>query len=91
MLAVEGFQKFAVIPFGMSRIFKSYMPQQIGANRCKNRSIQVRIDNATLIVKAVLIILKETPDALSRRFDVVAHGTIVPGTITANRIDTMIF
>ena len=41
MLLVEGFQKFAGIPFGISRIFKSLMPQQISANRRKNRSIQV--------------------------------------------------
>jgi hypothetical protein len=43
MLVVEGFQKFAVIPFGISRIFESLMPQQTGANRRKNRSIQVLI------------------------------------------------
>jgi hypothetical protein len=43
-LVVEGFQKFAGIPFGISRIFESLMPQQIGANRCKNRSIQVLIN-----------------------------------------------
>jgi hypothetical protein len=42
MLVVEGFQKFAAIPFGISRIFESPMPQQIGANRRKNRSIQVK-------------------------------------------------
>jgi hypothetical protein len=41
MLVVEGFQKFAGIPFGISRIFESLMPQQISANRRKNRSIQV--------------------------------------------------
>jgi hypothetical protein len=41
MLLVEGFQKFAGIPFGISRIFESLMPQQISANRHKNRSIQV--------------------------------------------------
>ena len=41
MLVVEGFQKFAGIPFGISRIFESLMPQQIGANHRKNRSIQV--------------------------------------------------
>jgi hypothetical protein len=43
MLVVEGFQKFTVIPFGISRIFESLMPQQIGAYRPKNRSIQVLI------------------------------------------------
>jgi hypothetical protein len=43
MLVVEGFQKFAGIPFGISRIFESLMPQQIGANRRKNRSIQVKV------------------------------------------------
>ena len=43
MLLVEGFQKFAGIPFGISRIFESLMPQQISANRRKNRSIQVII------------------------------------------------
>jgi hypothetical protein len=42
MLVVEGFQKFADIPFGISRIFESLIPQQIGANRHKNRSIQVK-------------------------------------------------
>ena len=42
MLLVEGFQKFAGIPFGISRIFESLMPQQISANRRKNRSIQVK-------------------------------------------------
>jgi hypothetical protein len=41
MLLVEGFQKFAGIPFGISRIFESLMPQQISANRRK-RSIQVK-------------------------------------------------
>ncbi len=41
MLVVEGFQKFAGIPFGISRIFESLIPQQISANRRKNRSIQV--------------------------------------------------
>jgi hypothetical protein len=41
MLLVEGFYKFAGIPFGISRIFNSLIPQQIGANRRKNRSIQV--------------------------------------------------
>jgi hypothetical protein len=40
---VEGFQKFAGIPFGISRIFESLMPQQISANRRKNRSIQVKV------------------------------------------------
>jgi hypothetical protein len=43
MLVVEGFHKFAGIPFGISRIFESLMPQQISANRRKNRSIQVLI------------------------------------------------
>ena len=42
MLVVEGFQKFAGIPFGISRIFESLMPQEISAIRRKNRSIQVR-------------------------------------------------
>jgi hypothetical protein len=42
MLLVEGFQKFAGIPLGISRIFESLMPQQISANRRKNRSIQVQ-------------------------------------------------
>jgi hypothetical protein len=46
MLVVEGFQKFAGIPFGISRIFESLMPQQIGANRHKNRlnSGKIRFD-----------------------------------------------
>jgi hypothetical protein len=43
MLLVEGFQKFAGIPFGISRIFESLIPQQISANHRKNRSIQVLI------------------------------------------------
>jgi hypothetical protein len=43
MLVVDGFQKFAGKPFGISRIFESLMPQQICVNRCKNRSIQVEI------------------------------------------------
>jgi hypothetical protein len=41
VLMIEGFQKFAGIPFGISRIFESLMPQQPGANRRKNLSIQV--------------------------------------------------
>jgi hypothetical protein len=44
MLLVEGFQKFAGIPLGISRIFEGLMPQQISANRRKNRSIQVKGD-----------------------------------------------
>jgi hypothetical protein len=47
MLAVEEFQKFAGIPFGISRIFESLMPQEIGANRHKNRSIQVYVLKST--------------------------------------------
>jgi hypothetical protein len=43
MLLADGFQKFAGIPFGISRIFESLIPQQICANRRKNRSIQVEI------------------------------------------------
>ena len=42
MLVVEGFQKFAGIPFGISRIFESLMSQQICASRRKNRSTQVK-------------------------------------------------
>jgi len=42
MLLPEGFQKFAGIPVGISRIFESLMVQQISANRRKNRSIQVK-------------------------------------------------
>jgi hypothetical protein len=41
MLLVEDFQEFAGIPFGISRIFESLMPQQISANRRKNLSLQV--------------------------------------------------
>jgi hypothetical protein len=41
MLLVGGFQKFAGIPFGISRIFQGLMPQQLGASHRKNRSIQV--------------------------------------------------
>jgi hypothetical protein len=43
MLLVEGFKKFAGIPFGISRIFENLMPQQISANHRKNRSIQVKV------------------------------------------------
>ena len=43
MLLVEGFQKFAGIPFGISRIFEGLMPQQISATRRKNHSIQVKV------------------------------------------------
>jgi hypothetical protein len=46
MLVEKGFQKFAGIPFGISRIVESLMPQQIGANRRKNRSIQELIELA---------------------------------------------
>jgi hypothetical protein len=42
MLLPGGFQKFAGIPVGISRIFESLMVQQISANRRKNRSIQVK-------------------------------------------------
>ena len=49
MLLVEGFQKFAGIPFGISRIFESLIPQQISANRHKNRSIQDHTINETKI------------------------------------------
>ena len=44
MLVVVGFQKFADIPFGISRIFGRLMPQQICTNRRKNRSIQVVVE-----------------------------------------------
>ena len=44
MLVVEGFQKFAGIPFCTARIFESLMPQLIGANRRKNRSIQGKLN-----------------------------------------------
>jgi len=40
MLVPGGFQKFAGIPVGISRIFESLMVRQISANRRKNRSIQ---------------------------------------------------
>jgi hypothetical protein len=57
MLVVEGFQKFVVIPFGISRIFEGVMPQQIGANRRKNRSIQVKFIYImiTLILQPITI------------------------------------
>jgi hypothetical protein len=42
MLLQGGFQKFAGIPPGISRIFENLMVQQISANRRKNRSIQVK-------------------------------------------------
>jgi hypothetical protein len=42
MLVIESFQKFAGIPSGISRIFVSFMQQQIGVDRRKNRSIQVQ-------------------------------------------------
>jgi hypothetical protein len=48
MLMPGGFQKFAGIPLGISRIFESLMVQQISANRRKNRLIQVQIDICTL-------------------------------------------
>jgi hypothetical protein len=51
MLDVEGFQKFAGLPPGIARIFKSLMPQQICANRRKNRSIQVLIFLPGLLTK----------------------------------------
>ena len=41
MLLTGGFQKFAGIPPGISRIFESLMVQQISANRRENHSIQV--------------------------------------------------
>jgi hypothetical protein len=50
MLLLEGFKKFAGIPFGISRIFESLMTQQICANRRKNRSIQV-IDSFVVSLK----------------------------------------
>ena len=43
MLLPGGFQKFAGIPPGISRIFESLMVQQMSANRRKNRSIQVEV------------------------------------------------
>jgi hypothetical protein len=49
MLLPGGFQKFAGIPLGISRIFESLMVQQISANRRKNRSIQVELVNETRI------------------------------------------
>ena len=49
MLLVEGFQKFAGIPLGISRIFESLIPQQISANRRKNRSIQVQLSSKTIL------------------------------------------
>jgi hypothetical protein len=49
MLLPGGFQKFADIPLGISRIFESLMVQQISANRRKNRSIQVELVNDTRI------------------------------------------
>jgi len=50
MLVVEGFQKFADIPFGISRIFESLMSQQIGANRRKNRLIQVLLKGYSAVL-----------------------------------------
>jgi hypothetical protein len=35
MLVVEDFHKFVGIPFGISRIFESFMPQQIALNAAK--------------------------------------------------------
>ena len=57
MLVVEGFQKFAGIPFGISRIFESLMLQQICANRRKNRSIQVLISGQGLKKKPRSVII----------------------------------
>jgi hypothetical protein len=45
MLLPGGFQKFAGIPPGISRIFESLMAQRISANRRKSRSIQGNIRN----------------------------------------------
>ena len=54
MLLPGGFQKFAGIPPGISRIFESLMVQQISANRRKNRSIQVYIEWIVQFLKLVV-------------------------------------
>jgi hypothetical protein len=61
MLVSGGFQKFAGIPPGISRIFESLMVQQISANRRKNRSIQVKvgINKSQNIFPDVWIVLKD--------------------------------
>jgi hypothetical protein len=61
MLVPGGFQKFAGIPPGISRIFESLMVQQISANRRKNRSIQVKvsINMSQNIFSDVKIVLKD--------------------------------
>jgi hypothetical protein len=51
MLTSGGFQKFAGIPPGISRIFESLMVQQISANRRKNRSIQVLVKDRQAVTK----------------------------------------
>ena len=48
MLLQGGFQKFAGISPGISRIFENLMVQQISANRRKNRSIQVKYGSGYL-------------------------------------------
>jgi hypothetical protein len=85
MLVVEGFQKFAGIPFGITRIFESLMPQQIGANRRKNRSIQViyehKVDKIPQEVTAMTLqeiiadihALNEDLEAYERKYGVLSE------------------
>jgi hypothetical protein len=65
MLVVEGFQKFAGIPSGLARIFESLMPQQIGANRRKNRSIQVSNTQEARLKKIAIIAILLIPGLLA--------------------------
>ena len=51
MLMPGGFQKFAGIPLGISRIFECLMVQQMSANRRKNRSTQVQLEGLMNITK----------------------------------------
>ena len=81
MLLVEGFQKFAGIPFGISRIFESLIPQQISANRRKNRSIQVLVIIAFWAAVSCLdISLQIYGDAkeLERQLEQTAGGERLP-------------
>jgi hypothetical protein len=51
MLAVEDFQKFAGIPFGIARFFKSLIPQQSCANRRKNTQFRFIEENSDAAIE----------------------------------------
>ena len=85
MLVVEGFQKFSGIPFGISRIFESLLPQQIGANRYKNRSIQVKDKNRFFGWDSILF-LQKIINILKKIFQVCSVGFFqFPGFSSHNR------